>query len=593
MPALSRSTRWLYRLLIPGVLCLLVSTSLFPQRSVNAQTTFLGFVDGVTSEEAFGWACDTTTTAAMQKPVAVAFVRASDNQEVARVTAGQVREDLSQVCGGYIARAWKWDYATYPHLQLNLRDGNPYAVHAYMISADSSRVALLGGGQFTVSVGARKSALRGYLAFLSTSSPPLLHLNGTVIDPSESARRIPIRIYVNGDRWTAELVHAPTTTEQGTFTWTIPAPYRIGYNRFFVYAQDRHGTWVSLSDHPHHALSLGTAPPQTASIQAASTANAPMIEVGAQAGYGGQITSLRYGGIEMLDVSDHGRGIAGASGWYGFGECYNPTEAGSQFDRQSPVGSSWVQSLETPTPMTLRSRTQMAYWAPRDTFNQTSFVPNDPANPPTCGSVAPTLIPNTNRYYQRSQSPATLSKHVYQRTTTLQAGTPAIWNAISVEGIYDFPEGMALQQAGDLYFGGGVYMRATANTAPAFRTILTYNPCDPQLSAPIEYTGNGKEWPATRTEAIIVEDTTTGTRLAVGMYANPAEHDSQLQLKYAVYRFHTGSADDTTLLATILRNPSAMDPVDYASYLTRYYLVYGDRQQVINGLRALAAQNGC
>src|SRR5476651_1767094 len=48
--------------------------------------------------------------------------------------------------------------------------------------------------------------------------------------------------------------------------------------------------------------------------------------------FAGAIYSLNWNGKEFLNSGDHGRELQSAATFYDFGECFNPTEAGSAAD---------------------------------------------------------------------------------------------------------------------------------------------------------------------------------------------------------------------------------------------------------------------
>jgi hypothetical protein len=79
----------------------------------------------------------------------------------------------------------------------------------------------------------------------------------------------------------------------------------------------------------------------------------------------GAIDSLRWGGKEFIDSTDHGRQLQSASnldaGSPIRAETYNPTEAGSRDDGAGPRSSSVLLSLKADG-ATLETRTRMAFW---------------------------------------------------------------------------------------------------------------------------------------------------------------------------------------------------------------------------------------
>jgi hypothetical protein len=95
----------------------------------------------------------------------------------------------------------------------------------------------------------------------------------------------------------------------------------------------------------------------------------------------GAIGSFVYKGVEYIDQADHGRELQSAinADWQGqiFGECFNPTEAGTVADGAGPKSSSVLEQISVRDGV-LSTRNQMAFWlAPNmsshghSAFNQT------------------------------------------------------------------------------------------------------------------------------------------------------------------------------------------------------------------------------
>jgi len=79
----------------------------------------------------------------------------------------------------------------------------------------------------------------------------------------------------------------------------------------------------------------------------------------------GAIGSFVWKGVEFIDQADHGRELQSAinADWQGqlFGECYNPTEAGSVADGAGPKSSSVLEQLSVKDGV-LTTRNRMAFW---------------------------------------------------------------------------------------------------------------------------------------------------------------------------------------------------------------------------------------
>ena len=74
---------------------------------------------------------------------------------------------------------------------------------------------------------------------------------------------------------------------------------------------------------------------------------------------GGAIYSVTWNGREFINSSDHGRELQSASSFDGYGEAYNPPEAGAS--RDSRHSTSVVLSLSVEGNV-LEGETQMAFW---------------------------------------------------------------------------------------------------------------------------------------------------------------------------------------------------------------------------------------
>jgi hypothetical protein len=82
----------------------------------------------------------------------------------------------------------------------------------------------------------------------------------------------------------------------------------------------------------------------------------------------GAIDSLKFRGKEYVNAFDHGRGWQSAVSYDGFGECLNPTEAGSSKDGTGSETSSQLLDVHVQD-LTLTSTVRMAYWlAPEEPY---------------------------------------------------------------------------------------------------------------------------------------------------------------------------------------------------------------------------------
>jgi hypothetical protein len=130
----------------------------------------------------------------------------------------------------------------------------------------------------------------------------------------------------------------------------------------------------------------------------------------------GAIGSLTWKGKEFINSWDHGRELQSASSFDGYGECYNPTEAGSASDGTGPSSTSELLSLSA-SGNRLESRTQMAFWLP----------------PGETRAPRPGYCPNG-----RAENTTALSGHVLSKEVTI--GYKGIDRAIDYRVRFTVPE---------------------------------------------------------------------------------------------------------------------------------------------------------
>ncbi len=95
------------------------------------------------------------------------------------------------------------------------------------------------------------------------------------------------------------------------------------------------------------------------------TVRTPLIVLHASQRTAGAIDSIKFRGKEFVNAYDHGREWQSAVSYDGFGECLNPTEAGSSKDGTGPDSSS--QLLDARAKDTILATTvRMAYWLAPD-----------------------------------------------------------------------------------------------------------------------------------------------------------------------------------------------------------------------------------
>jgi hypothetical protein len=168
-----------------------------------------------------------------------------------------------------------------------------------------------------------------------------------------------------------------------------------------------------------------------------------IITVGASLRTAGAIDSLYWNGREFINSFDHGRQLQVALSANGWGECYNPTEAGSGADG-SRHGTTSVLHAATANANVLTTDSQPAFWVP----------PGGTA--PGCGAARNTIA---------------LSPYRFRKTVTI--GVAGIRHIVEVRSEVVVPETVSslTYEAPTGYLGG------------EFTSFFTFNPATCTLAA--------------------------------------------------------------------------------------------------------------
>ena len=179
---------------------------------------------------------------------------------------------------------------------------------------------------------------------------------------------------------------------------------------------------------------------QTQSISA-TVNGAPLVISASTSQFAGAISSITYRGQQYINTTDHGRELQSASSFDAFGECFNPTEAGSSANGSGATSSSILQAISTANNV-LQTRTQMAFWlSPGQNYGK------------ACGSSSATTAQNTT----------VVSNHILTKSLTI--GLNGIPNLIGYDVSFYVPEGHTQ----------GVFEAETAYMPPSFNTFLAYD----------------------------------------------------------------------------------------------------------------------
>ncbi|MEE7476274.1 hypothetical protein [Methylobacterium hispanicum] len=264
------------------------------------------------------------------------------------------------------------------------------------------------------------------------------------------------------------------------------------------------------------------------------------IAVGVSSRTAGAIDSVIWRGTQFINTYDHGRQLQSAVSFNGYGECFNPTEAGSVADGTGPHSTSLLLALELGA-RRLRTRTQMAYWI--ETGSRAGECPK---------GIGP---------YRTSLSDVVLTKEVL-------LGAEGVANAIAVRVTYKTP----------IPRGPATFEALTAYLPPAFSTFWSLDPRSGTLQPLSD--GPGEQG------APIIFSTQDGSR-ALGVYSPDLPQAQYPDAGYGRWRFDTlpGAGNATVKWNCVFRTLSTAEFQTFACYV-----LVGDLRVVRSGLKALAAR---
>jgi len=156
----------------------------------------------------------------------------------------------------------------------------------------------------------------------------------------------------------------------------------------------------------------------------------------------GAVSSIAWRGREFLNSFDHGRELQSALSFDGLGECYNPTEAGSEHDGAGAQSSSRLVHA-TARGNVLETETDMAFW----------LVPGQ-KYPQGCGGQ--------HRFTSAQNRGVRAGYRIHKRVTVGAAGIP---NAIEYAAEFTIPNPHA----------SATCELATAYMPPDFTAFFTWN----------------------------------------------------------------------------------------------------------------------
>jgi hypothetical protein len=176
-------------------------------------------------------------------------------------------------------------------------------------------------------------------------------------------------------------------------------------------------------------------------LEVAAPAKDSEIKVRTCSKFAGAVCSIVFRGKEHIDVKDMGRLLQSASSFDRYGECYNPTEGGSERDRFRSSSSLKAARAEGNR---ISTTTQMAYWlSPGADY------------PRGCG---------TRKDVKQAINKDALSMHRLDKQITV--GLPGFPNVIEHRVTYHVPKG----------FSSGTFEASTGYMPKEFSLALYFDP---------------------------------------------------------------------------------------------------------------------
>lgn len=297
-------------------------------------------------------------------------------------------------------------------------------------------------------------------------------------------------------------------------------------------------------------LLFGTAPQQaqlgtSGSVHIRHQFAGSEIVVRASARFAGAIDSLTWRGKEYINRYDHGRQLQSASSFNRWGECFNPTEAGSRDDGRGPTSSSRLLSIEV-SGNRLVSKTRMAFWlAPGQTSRHCSV---------------PSAVNKT-----------VLSDHDLTKAVTI--GAHGLPNVIEHAVTFHVPAAYDI----------GVFEALTAYLPPTFSRFWAYDPWQDRLTALSD--GQGGAGPGGQAFPVIIA--TPDGEHALGVYSpdlpQPGRRGGYGLRSFAHFK---GEGNATVKWNCVFR----IRPVAPGDHRFTCYSIVGTLEQVKTSIHQLAGK---
>lgn len=274
---------------------------------------------------------------------------------------------------------------------------------------------------------------------------------------------------------------------------------------------------------------------------------------------GGAIESLTWKGKEFINSADHGRLMQSASSFNKLGECYNPTEAGSTYDKRGKSSSQLIQFSAEGNRLTSTSRP--AYWrnCVRDKDRRATSARAD--------SSTPRLLQSIGGEEEFSKP----SDHTFSKDVTI--GFEGHPNIIVYKVTFQIPDSYPFTQA-------------------VFEPLTAYMPTS-TVSEFFRYAPLGKarcSWPEmcrlpdapkghSQTLPLILSS--ADGEYAMGIYSPDVAFAAGSRARENFYNFFSSPAVVKWNVTAVRDNPSA------GEYSFTEYVVVGSKEQVKDGIDLL------
>lgn len=308
------------------------------------------------------------------------------------------------------------------------------------------------------------------------------------------------------------------------------------------------------------------------------TMNGDPVQIRVSPQYGAAITSLKFRGQEFVNNHDHGRQFQLAAQFHGFGECYNPTEAGARSD-DSTTSSSHILELSTYNNM-LWTRSNPAFWIPPGQLSEYCTT---------------TLLGDRVRPNAEAKNTTAVSNYEFRKF--VEIGYAGISNVVHCYTQINVPTAQAESQtiSSENLSGAGIQESPLSLTMPStFQTFWKYDVYN-KVWHPIDTSPSSQEqhWQILCTVAEIPDPNHVGEPgfgIAMGIYAPEivSQPDNDNAWNHMVWG--VGDLADPTSMSGLgfdYENPVAVPQGGMIQHDT--YMVFGTRSEVEAGLCKLHA----